>query len=253
MAPTRNLAWQLESFLDAVRVELDRAQDTLALKALNGRRLSYSVKDVQLDLQIFPMYDGSTVRFTTAEPGQEGSSKLSLQLGSITDRMIRETTKDPVTQDDIPIESMDGIDEDTKRSLKEIGVDSARDLVRLEDRKIDLGKVTKKPMDYRNLATIIQRSRRVQMAPVVRSVSLHSGEEGTVLRLAGNNLAPLAQAHGFPVAALDDLKVEVVSAKPDEIRIALPKQLRTPSGELKIALDPFALLRLTVKAKEVAP
>jgi hypothetical protein len=250
MAPSRNLAWQLESFLDAVRVELDRAQDTLALKALNGRRLSYSVKDVQLDLQIFPVYDGSTVRFTTAEPGQEGSSRLSLQLGSITDRMIRETTKEPVTQDDIPIDALEEIDEDTKRRLKEIGVDSARDLVRLEERKIDLGKVTQKPLDYRNLATIIQRSRRAQMAPAVRGVSLIPGEAGPELRLAGANLAPLAAAPGFPVAALDGLKVEVLSARPEEIRIALPKGRRAPSGELKIALDPFALLRLTVKAKE---
>jgi hypothetical protein len=247
-----NKAWQLESFLDAVRVELDRAQDTLALKAINGRRLSYSVKDVQLDLQIFPVYDGSSVKFTTAEPGQEGSSKISLQLGSITDRMIRETTKDPVTQDDIPLENLDEIDEDTKRTLKEIGVDSARDLVRLEERRIDLGKATKKPLDYRNLATLIQRSRRVQMAPAVRSVSLVPGEQGVVLRLSGKNLAPLSEAQGFPAAALDGRGVEVLSADPEEIRIALPNELRAASGELKIALDPFAVLRLSVKSKETA-
>lgn len=42
-----NRAWNLESFVDALVVELDKTRETLAVKAVN-RPLSYSVKDLSL-------------------------------------------------------------------------------------------------------------------------------------------------------------------------------------------------------------
>ena len=47
--------WNLESFLDSLILELDKAQDTLSLKGVT-RKLTYSVLNVALDLQIFPQY-----------------------------------------------------------------------------------------------------------------------------------------------------------------------------------------------------
>ena len=41
--------WKLESFLDSLIVELDRAQDTLSVKGVT-RRLTYTVRDVAVDL-----------------------------------------------------------------------------------------------------------------------------------------------------------------------------------------------------------
>ena len=89
-----------------IRVLLDKAREILAVKAIN-RPLTYTVKDVGLDLNLFPSYDGDEVRFVTAQPGQTGASKLSIQLGSITDQQIRMTSKDPITKDNISIESTD--------------------------------------------------------------------------------------------------------------------------------------------------
>src|SRR5579872_4850920 len=50
-----NSAWQLEDFVDCLVVELDKTRETLAVKAIN-KPLSYSVKEVALDLNIFPSY-----------------------------------------------------------------------------------------------------------------------------------------------------------------------------------------------------
>src|SRR5882672_6598183 len=127
MATEGNRAWKLQSFLDSLVVELDRAQDTLALKAVN-RPLTYTVKDVALDLQIFPAYDGEAVRFTTAAAGQTGASKITVTLGSITDRMIRESAPAPPTGDDVLLDDVKEIDPETRRTLSAVGVKSAKDL-----------------------------------------------------------------------------------------------------------------------------
>src|SRR5437764_13194051 len=93
---TENTAWQLEDFVDSLVVELDKTRETLAVKAIN-RPLSYTVKDLELDLNIFPTFDGDRVSFVTAAPGQQGSSKVPISLNSITDQQIRATTKTPTT------------------------------------------------------------------------------------------------------------------------------------------------------------
>ena len=70
MARTTNKSWSLENFLDSLIIELDRARETLAIKGVN-KKMTYAVKDVGLDLQLFPEYNGKEVMFTTAQPGEK--------------------------------------------------------------------------------------------------------------------------------------------------------------------------------------
>jgi hypothetical protein len=86
--PAENAAWQLEEFVDSLVVDLDKTRETLAVKAIN-KPLSYTVKEVALDLNIFPTYDGDQVTFKTAQPGEQGASKVTIQLNSITDQQVR--------------------------------------------------------------------------------------------------------------------------------------------------------------------
>ena len=109
-----NTAWQLEEFVDSLVVELDKTRETLAVKAIN-KPLSYTVKEVALDLNIFPSYDGDQVRFVTAQPGQQGASKVTIQLGSITDQQVRATTKVPAAKDDVKIDEIE-VDPRPRRS-----------------------------------------------------------------------------------------------------------------------------------------
>src|SRR6476661_10815924 len=103
---TENTEWQLEDFVDSLVIDLDKTRETLAVKAIN-KPLSYTVKELALDLNIFPSYDGDRVKFLTAQPGQQGASKVSIQLGSITDQQVRATTKMPADKSTIQLDDID--------------------------------------------------------------------------------------------------------------------------------------------------
>ncbi len=243
-----NRAWNLETFLDSLIVELDKARDTLAVKALT-RPLTYSVQDIELELQCFPVFDGDEVRFVTAQPGQEGASKLGVQLGSITARSIKETTSDPITKDDVSIELLEDIDEEAKASLRKLGIKSAKDLERVEEREVDLENVTKKKLDYGSLATIINKARRRQVAPTISRVGLSRSQGETLLALEGSNLALAQSEDPFPIALLDGEPLEVVRATEQGLYLRVdPDRLAGKASELRIALDPFATMTLELKA-----
>jgi len=158
-----NTAWQLEDFVDSLVVELDKTRETLAVKAIN-KPLSYTVKEMALDLNIFPSYDGDNVRFITAQPGQQGASKVSIQLGSITDQQVRATSKLPGVKGDIKLDQIK-IDKSAKKELRKLGVNSADDLKQIEQKNVDLQKVTDGDIDYTAIANQIQKSKRDQNPP----------------------------------------------------------------------------------------
>src|SRR5689334_10808700 len=135
---SENAAWQLADFVESLVVELDKTRETLAVKAIN-KPLSYSVKEVALDLNIFPSYDGDQVTFVTAQPGQAGASKVSIQLNSITDQQVRATTKALGAKNDINIDDI-GIDKTTKKHLRKLGVNSVDDLRQIQQKNVDLEK-----------------------------------------------------------------------------------------------------------------
>lgn len=248
MVNSRNRPWNLETFLDSLILELDKAQDTLSVKGLN-RKLTYTVKDMSLDLQIFPEFDGDTVRFVTAQPGDTGASKVTFQLGSIRDNQIREISKRPPSQDDITIDEID-LPEEDRKELKKLGIQSAEDLRRtVEERNVDLGKVTKKNVDYQGLANLINKSRRKKRSPRVSNVSLAQEQGDSVLTLKGENLAIASSLQEFPVALVNDQDVEVVSASQNELKLRVnPAQLKSKTNQLKIALDPYAIVTMNVDA-----
>ncbi len=242
--------WRLESFLDSLILELDKAQDTLAIKGVT-RRLTYMVRDLAVDLYVFPNFEDGRLRFNVARPGEHGASKISFQLGSISDRQIRETANEPVSADDVPIAAVEDLDEDVKRSLERIGVSSARDLERIGERRIDVSTVvadktgTGKSVSYDRLADMIAKARRRKYAPTVKSLGARREGDAVVLALSGDNLA-LGEAHpGFPVAVLNGEPVTVEVAGPKRLEIRLqPGQLARGENDLKVALDPYSVMTL---------
>ena len=237
--------WTLKSFLDSLTLELDRAQETLAVKGLT-RRLTYSVRDLALDLQLFPDFDGEELRFTTAKPGETGAARVSLQLGSITDRQIRESTREPRRKDDVAIEEVEELDPKVRSSLEKMGVTSVSDLERMENANVDLEKVGSEKIDYGSLARLIQRSKRRKTAPKVNSASLSDDGDRVVLTIAGEHLAQVPDQE-FPRAMLGDTVLAVRSAGPTAIAFemdaaALPDKPTT----LRIALDPHAVVSMNL-------
>jgi hypothetical protein len=239
-----NASWQLEDFVDSLVVELDKTRETLAVKAIN-KPLSYTVKEVALDLNIFPSYDGDQVSFITAQPGQDGASKVSIQLNSITDQQVRATTKVPEAGA-TPIEQTD-LDKGTKSKLRRLGVSSVDDLKNIERKNVDLHQVSDSDIDYTKLANQIRKSRRSETPPRVESVSLtRDVGGGPCLAVRGAHLAvdPAFQ----PVAVINSKLAEVLSATDDELLIALDDNDLEGDNEVVLTFDPFAVMKVNVRA-----
>ncbi len=239
-----NQNWNLEAFVDSLVVELDKTRETLAVKSIN-KPLSYTVKDMSLELQIFPTFDGDDVQFRTAQPGQTGASKLLLQLASITDQQVRATSKAPPTKADIKIDQV-AIDSKTKQKLRRMGVTSVSDLERIEQREVDIEQATGGAVDYKNLANLIQQARRKGTPPRITKVAMDAAADGQVVRLEGENLS-ISGAH-IPVAVLNDELSEVLDHGPDRIVIQLsPAATFREINDLLLALDPYCIIRLQIK------
>lgn len=239
-----NSAWRLEDFVDSLVVELDKTRETLAVKSIN-KRLSYSVKEVALDVNAFPTYDGDTVRFTTAQPGQEGASKLTIQLGSITDQQVRATTKNRGGEPDQHLNELD-VDDATRSKLRKIGVSSVDDLKDLEARNVDLKSATGADIDYSSLSRKINQSRRAKAAPAIEGVSLSQSDGEPCLLIEGRNLG--LDPTFPPVVVLNDRLAEVLSSGPGHLTIRLGSQnsLRE-ENEVVLTLDPYAVVKVNVR------
>jgi hypothetical protein len=243
-----NAAWKLEDFVDSLVVELDKTRETLAVKAIT-KPLSYTVKEVALDLNIFPSYDGEQVTFVTAQPGQEGASKVSIQLNSITDQQVRATSKIPTVGKDVPIEDIDVDKKSTKEKLRRIGVTTVGELKQVEQHHVDLKQVTGDDVDYTALANQIGKAQRDQTPPRVSGVSLSMSDDGPCLVLKGKHLA--IDETFPPVAVVNDQLARVRSASPDEVHVELdPRHALRPENELILTFDPFAVMRLNVRGDD---
>jgi hypothetical protein len=242
-----NTAWQLEDFVDSLVVELDKTRETLAVKAIN-KPLTYTVKELALDLNIFPSYDGDQVRFVTARPGEQGASKVTIQLGSITDQQVRATSKVPGAKTDLEISDLP-VDKTTRKRLRTLGVTSVGDLKAIEQKNVDIRKVSDNEVDYTKLANQIQKARRNENPPRVSAVSLsRDADGGQYLVVEGERLA--IDPTFRPVAVVNETLAEVMSSSDKALTIQLtPEHQLLRDNDIILTFDPFAIVKVNVKAK----
>ena len=239
-----NTAWNLEDFVDSLVVELDKTRETLAIKAIN-KPLTYTVKDLAMDLNIFPTYDGDQIKFVTAQPGQQGASKVTIQLGSITDQQVRATSKALPQKNDVEISDID-VDKKTKKQLRKMGVTSIEDLKQIENKNVNIEKAADNEIDYTKLANQIQKARRNALPPTVRSVSLSMTDDKIpYLVVKGKHLA--VNSKFKPIAVINSALADVTEHNENEIKIKLTKENNiTGSNNLILTLDPYAIVKLNV-------
>lgn len=242
-----NRSWNLKSFMDSLIVELDRAQDALSVKGLT-RPVTYTVKDVEVDLRCFPEFDGRKVSFRTAEAGQDGSSGLRFSLGSISASTIRDSTPSPTETGDIRIDALEELDPDAKEALEAVGVRNGRDLQRVAARGVDLRSATgDRAPDYSDLAALITKAHRRSLAPRVRAAQLSVEDDTLVLHVDGDNLV-VAQSAGFPYALIDGRPAPVRDARPERLTLDASDFRPRPGGtRLAVALDPFAMITMELR------
>jgi len=235
----QNQNWGLETFVQILTAELDRMRDVLRVKSVN-RPLTYSVQDVKLDLNVFPDFDGEKVSFRTARPNETGASKLALQLGSITDRIVDETTRPPLTGADKHIDEVP-IPDDTKKSLRRLGIDSKRDVDRLGRQGVKVRTDDGGEVDFARLATMMDQVLLPPRRPVVRRAVAFPDQGGTAVRISGDALDAIDPASmrlgGSPVTA---------SITPRVIALSLPQPVR-PIGELVFTTFHGQPMRVTLE------
>ena len=243
-----NRSWNLESFLDSLIVELDKARETLAIKAIN-KPLTYAVKDVNLEMQLFPSYDGNNVRFITAQPGQEGASKIAIQLGSITDQQIRKTTKGPTTTQDVSIDLIEEIDKETKQTLRKIGVTSVNDLDKIQKKNVDLLKASNNKVDYGKLANLLNKARRTENPPRVGNVNFNISRSASTIAVEGENL--VIDDKYTPMAVFNGEVAEISSAAKENLEIQIDKdKVKDQDNELIIISDPYTVYKMKLDNKK---
>jgi hypothetical protein len=239
-----NTSWSLELFLNSLVVELDKARETLSVKAIN-KPLTYTVKDMSLDLQIFPSFDGDDVKFLTAQPGQVGASKISVQLASITDQQVRATSKKISTKEDLSIDATD-IDNDTKKALRKVGVTSMDDLKMIENKNVDLEKVAPtKKLSYTDLINKIEKAKR-DRASRPKIMSAAASNNDNVLTIRGENLA--INLNFEPVVIVNDCLSIVKRFSEKELQIVVdPGVMKAGNNKVVVTLDPYSIFKLNVK------
>jgi len=207
--------YPVEEFLQAIGEQLDRAQDSLVIKARTGRPLTWALKDLKIDLQVFvEIDDHGRVLWRSAGPNENGASTVHLEFTTITRPMIEENTwsylddTDPRSVDDISVAA--DLSPEDQRRLSRLGVRTIGQLRRLTSD-------TRNPKAVETMIGIpvnkLQAALLASSRPAVTSQELVKRNDETFLRIHGANLH-------------DGLSTEVrMAGEPVEIIESSPQQL----------------------------
>lgn len=260
----------VEEFINAITTQLDRVQDSLRLKAVN-RPLTYALKDIALDLQVFVDVDQQgNVRFRSSAPNEAGASTIRLGFTTITRPMIEENTVSLAMTRSPNLDEM-GLDEGERRRLEQFGVRNAAQLQNLgkQTGTTSVSRLTGIPMERLrgmltlgkpNVATVTPHKPPQSTPPSVSAPPkptatkppprpklpdarpiLHDQPKIKVplgtrrLDLMGNNLLG---ERGIPEVRLNNKPLSVTEADEDRLVVEIPDEslsggleIRLPDGE----------------------
>lgn len=209
-----------DDFLQAIAEQLDKAQDSLALKARTGRPLTWALRDFKISLQVFVELDAATgqVLWRTAGPNESGASTVNLEFTTITKPMIEENSYSVLDESDArPIESIGiaaDLDDEDKLRLRRLGVRTVGQLRRLapanERQQLDaIGELASIPVGK------LEAALRASARPSVQSQDTVRKGDQTFLRIRGANLHDGINTE----VRLAGEPVEVVDARPNQLLV----------------------------------
>lgn len=228
----RAAAFPVETFVQALSAQLDRAQDALALKARTGRPLTFALKDLAVDLKVFweTQSDGRLL-LRHAAPGEEGASTVHLAFTTITKSMVEENTISLGLDDDPRrLEELEGevLPEEDVRKLELAGVRTVGDLRRMSqgtDAK-RVGGLLDIPVN--RLQRLLMHSAR---PAVIGSEPVRRPGKRPLLKIRGANLRKGA----IPRVMMAGEPVEVLEASPTEVLVR--PMSHHQEGQLEIHVD----------------
>lgn len=225
-------AFPVEEFLQALTSQLDRAQDSLAVKVRAGRPLTWALKDLTLDLRVFVEVDArGRVLMRSAAPNEEGASTIHLNLTTITRPVAEENTwsaqedSDPRSLDDFRASA--NLDEGTQRKLEWMGIRTVGQLRQLSQQGDTRRVAAMSGIPALNLQALLAASSR----PAVTGLEVVSNADGvSLLRVHGANLSEGVH----PEVLLDGEVVEVLEHRPDQLLVRPREHHREGPVEVRV-------------------
>lgn len=252
-----NQEWQLADLVDAISAEVDRAEDTLALKSY-ARKVSFAIKKIALDAEV-TMRRASDGRlfFRSVLPGESTGTLLKLDFAQVLESQLaglRRPLEDTITS--APLSTLPGITPEDIKALNAIAIYSVDDLLRYTRTASMLAEVSRKT----GIAETRLRAWRGE--PYVLAVKPERGLPGSTVVIEGGNFGlvkppdALVMFHGKEARILQwsstRLAVEVpqelagtglvfavLGARPTNV-VSWESTIMEPRVEDIVAVDPVA-------------
>ena len=209
--PLSNTEWQLAEMVDAIAAEIDKTEDTLALKSY-ARGMSFSITQLSLGLQIFVRRDDNgQVKFRTADPNATGASTIKLDFAQLLKSQLGDDRRKLEQNiDRRPLDAI-GLMSEEVRTLNAISIYSIDDLHRYTQTAAMISEISRKT----NINDT--RLRQVLGLPYLASLKPDRGLPGSIILLEGGNFGAVKpnqasiyfQGVALPIVAWSNARIQV--------------------------------------------
>jgi peptide/nickel transport system substrate-binding protein len=223
-----NTEWRLADMVDAIAAEIDRAEDTLALKSY-ARGMSFAIKQLSLDLQVAVRRDSDgNIKFRTVEPNATGSTTLKLDFAQILQNQLsanRRKLDEDV--DPRPLDAL-GLTSEEIRRLNAISIYSSDDLRGYTQTAAMIGEVSRK--------TSIKdaRLRQVLGLPYLEALKPGGGLPGSTILLEGGNFGAVQPSQAS--VYFQGVAVSILAWSNARIQVKIPANA-TGSGVIFLVVN----------------
>ncbi|GMU11482.1 IPT/TIG domain-containing protein [Corallococcus caeni] len=228
LVPEDNQEWQLADMIDAIAAEVDRAEDTLALKS-HARKVSFAVKSLALDLSVTVRQSSNgRIWFRTTGPGEQGGTLLNLDLTQVLESQLSELRTPLGNGSAQPIDTLPGIHEREVQALAAVSIFSLGDLERYTRATPLLAEVGRKT------GIPEQQLRRWRKLPTLLSISPPRGAPGDTVVVRGAHLG--RQPSAGAKVLFQERPARILDWAEEHLIVRIPPDVRGP-GQLYAMLD----------------
>lgn len=247
LAGVGDLGVPFDVFIQALTLQLDKAQAAMALKARVGKLpLTFAVKDVQLDLRAFVRMVEDDVWVRPAGPGDAEASSIKLALTTVTKPMIDENAVSYEAHDakvDLKEVLGERISTEEQRQLERIGVHTIQQLQELKqsagaDVVARLARMPVNRLQQAMMAATAPRVQRVDSTP-----SPAGGDAAARPRITLS--APSMKAGRLPLVRVNGQMLPVRQAEALALELSVDPEHLGQEAEIDFGDGETARLRLS--------